>query len=84
MHILVGLGSLRISKSWNWETNLLDSVDDMMKEKGVEKLFLHTASKIVSLVKFYYGRGFYIDSTTKIRDILEPYYVKNIVKQVNL
>ncbi|HCW04803.1 MAG TPA: N-acetyltransferase [Clostridium sp.] len=45
--------------------NLLDSVDDMMKEKGVEKLFLHTASKIVSLVKFYYGRGFYIDSTTK-------------------
>ena len=35
--------------------NLLDSVDDMMKEKGVEKLFLHTASKIVSLVKFIMG-----------------------------
>ncbi|MDP4089920.1 MAG: GNAT family N-acetyltransferase, partial [Bacillota bacterium] len=41
---------------------LMDMVDEAMKTAGVERIYLHTASKILSLVRFYYGRGFYIDS----------------------
>lgn len=44
---------------------LIDAVDEAMKKLGIEKLYLHTASKVLLLIRFYYGRGFYIDSTTK-------------------
>jgi GNAT superfamily N-acetyltransferase len=58
---------------------LMNAVDETMKEFGINKLYLHTASKLLSLVRFYYGRGFYIDSTTKdtgyIRALLCKEYV---------
>ena len=44
---------------------LIEAVDETMKKLGVEKLYLHTASKVLLLIRFYYGKGFYIDSTTK-------------------
>lgn len=46
---------------------LMNVVDKVMKEHKVEKLMLHTASKYIPLVRFYYGRGFYIDSVNKDR-----------------
>ena len=42
---------------------LLNAVDKSMKELGVSYLYLHTASKVLSLIRFYYGRGFCIEST---------------------
>lgn len=47
--------------------SLMNLVDIKMKEMGVKSIMLHTGSKVSSLVRFYYGRGFYIDSTTKDR-----------------
>ncbi len=44
---------------------LMNVVDQEMEALGVKQMCLHTASKIPSLIRFYYGRGFYIDSTTK-------------------
>jgi len=44
---------------------LMNAVDTKMVELGIKNLYLHTASRLLSLVRFYYGRGFYIDSTTK-------------------
>lgn len=44
---------------------LINAVDSSMKLLGVTDLYLHTASRMLSLVRFYYGRGFYIESTTK-------------------
>ncbi|MDF2892029.1 MAG: N-acetyltransferase [Clostridia bacterium] len=44
---------------------LMNEVDNSMKKLGIYKLYLHTASRMLSLVRFYYGRGFYIESTTK-------------------
>ena len=41
---------------------LLNVVDNLMRENNVEKLMLHTSSAALSLVRFYYGRGFYISS----------------------
>ena len=46
---------------------LMNVVDKVMKEHGIKKLMLHTASKYIPLVRFYYGRGFYIDSVSKDR-----------------
>lgn len=43
---------------------LINAVDEKMVELGITKLYLHTASRLFSLVRFYYGRGFYIESTT--------------------
>ena len=55
---------------------LIDGVDEVMKELGIEKLYLHTASKVLLLIKFYYGKGFYIDSTTKDRGYIRALLCK--------
>lgn len=55
---------------------LMNAVDIAMKEKGVTNLYLHTASKMLSLVRFYYGRGFYIESTTKDRGYIRALLCK--------
>ena len=48
---------------------LMNVVDKVMQEHQVKQLRLHTAASYIPLVRFYYGRGFYIDSTEKDRDI---------------
>ena len=55
---------------------IIDAVDEVMKELGIEKLYLHTASKVLLLIRFYYGRGFYIDSTTKDRGYIRALLCK--------
>lgn len=55
---------------------LIYMVDLEMRECGVKTLKLHTASKISSLIRFYYGRGFYIDSTTKDDGYIRALLVK--------
>jgi N-acetylglutamate synthase-like GNAT family acetyltransferase len=55
---------------------LIDSVDEVMKKLGIERLYLHTASKVLLLIRFYYGRGFYIDSTTKDRGYIRALLCK--------
>ena len=55
---------------------LMNLVDKMLKSKGVKRVSLHTASKYKDLVRFYYGRGFYVDSTTKDRGYVRALLVK--------
>lgn len=55
---------------------LMNIVDSSMKNMGVTKIYLHTASKMFSLVRFYYGRGYYIDSTTKDRGYIRALLCK--------
>lgn len=55
---------------------LMNTVDNAMKELGITKLYLHTASRMFSLVRFYYGRGFYIESTTKDRGYIRALLCK--------
>jgi N-acetylglutamate synthase-like GNAT family acetyltransferase len=67
---------------------LMNTVDDSMEKLGIERLYLHTASRMLSLVRFYYARGFYIESTTKnkgyIRALLcKEYKVENTEKTLN-
>ncbi|MGM9550841.1 MAG: GNAT family N-acetyltransferase [Clostridia bacterium] len=56
---------------------LMNMVDITMRHNGVKRISLHTASKVFSLVRFYYGRGFYIDSTSKDRGYVRALLVKD-------
>jgi N-acetylglutamate synthase-like GNAT family acetyltransferase len=55
---------------------LMNAVDNTMKDLGITNLYLHTASRMLSLVRFYYGRGFYIESTTKDRGYIRALLCK--------
>lgn len=55
---------------------LMNLADKVLTAKGVKKVYLHTASKYKDLIRFYYGRGFYIDSTTKDRGYVRALLVK--------
>lgn len=57
--------------------SIMNIVDKIMLDQGVKKLSLHTASKITSLIRFYYGRGFYIDSTDKSKGYIRALLVKD-------
>ncbi len=63
--------------------SLMNLVDKMLKAKGVTKVSLYTASKYKDLIRFYYGRGFYIDSTTKDRGYIRALLVKEYTQEVN-
>ncbi len=56
---------------------LMNLVDKILKARGIARVSLHTASKYKELVRFYYGRGFYIDSTSKDRGYIRALMVKD-------
>lgn len=55
---------------------LMLAVDEAMIGFGVTNLYLHTASRMLSLVRFYYGKGFYIESTTNDRGYIRALLCK--------
>jgi N-acetylglutamate synthase-like GNAT family acetyltransferase len=55
---------------------IMNMVDITMKNKGVKRMYLHTASKVSSLIRFYYARGFYIESTSTDRGYLRALLCK--------
>lgn len=55
---------------------LMSAIDSEMEELGITNLYLHTASRMLSLVRFYYGIGFYIESTTKDRGYIRALLCK--------
>lgn len=60
---------------------LMDAVDEYMAESEVRNLYLHTASRMFSLVRFYYGRGFFIESTTKDRGYIRALLCKEYIAE---
>lgn len=56
--------------------SIMNLVDRIMIRKGVKRISLHTGSKIASLIRFYYGRGFYIESTDTERGYVRALLVK--------
>lgn len=57
--------------------SIMNLVDRIMIKKGVKKICLHTGSKVTSLIRFYYGRGFYIDSTDKSKGYIRALLIKD-------
>lgn len=56
--------------------SIINLVDRIMINKGVKKISLHTGSRVTSLIRFYYGRGFYIESTDTERGYVRALLVK--------
>jgi len=56
--------------------SLMNLADKILVSKGVKRVSLHTASKYRDLIRFYYGRGFYIESTSTDRGYIRALLVK--------
>lgn len=56
--------------------SMMNHVDKIMKKNGVKSISLYTASKVAPLIRFYYGRGFYIEKTDTERGYIRAKLVK--------
>ncbi len=56
--------------------SIMNHVDKVMKREGVKSISLYTASKVASLIRFYYGRGFYVESTDDSRGYIRAKLTK--------
>lgn len=56
--------------------SLMNLAEKVLISKGIKKVSLHTASKYRDLIRFYYGRGFYIDSTSRDKGYVRALLVK--------
>ncbi|EGD46408.1 GCN5-related N-acetyltransferase [Ruminiclostridium papyrosolvens DSM 2782] len=59
--------------------SLMNLADKILMHNGVKKVSLHTASKYRDLIRFYYGRGFYIESTSTDRGYIRALLVKEYI-----
>lgn len=59
---------------------LMSVVDKVMKENDIHFLRLHTGSHVTPLIRFYYGRGFYIKSVENSRGYPRAELVKDYTK----
>lgn len=57
--------------------SIMNLVDRIMIKKGIKKIYLHTGARITSLIRFYYGRGFYVDSTDKSNGYIRALLIKD-------
>jgi len=71
-------GVLDAYKGQNIGDQLMDTVDDFMINNDYECLSLHTAASLLSLIRFYYTKGFVIVSSDAprgyTRALLNKYY----------
>jgi ribosomal protein S18 acetylase RimI-like enzyme len=56
---------------------LMNLIDKYLISRKINSVSLHTASKYSELVRFYYGRGFYIASTCDDRGYIRALMVKD-------
>lgn len=69
--VVSGCQNIGIGKSF------MNLVDKLLKSKGVKRACLHTASKYTALMRFYYGCGFYVESTESEKGYLRALLVKD-------
>ena len=68
--VVSGYHNIGIGKS------LMNLVDKVVAERGAHTLELYTAAKNAGIMRFYYGRGFYVDSTSKERGYVRAFMIK--------
>ena len=56
---------------------MINVLDGEMKKNNIKKLYLYTSSKLAPIIRFYYGRGFYIESVTETRGYLRAKLIKD-------
>lgn len=59
--------------------SLMNLIDAEIAEMGIKKAFLYSASAYSDLIRFYYGRGFYVESTSDNRGYIRAKLVNKIM-----
>lgn len=59
--------------------SIINLVDKIIRKRGVKKIYLYTGSKVSALMRFYYGRGFYVESVDNSRGYLRAKLVKDYI-----
>lgn len=62
---------------------LVAAVEQDCRKEGISAIALHTCTKMLELVRFYYGRGFYIHSTTHDRGYVRGLFLKELTDQTH-
>jgi len=57
--------------------SLMNLIDAEIKGLGLKNAYLYSASNYTDLIRFYYGRGFYVESTTTDRGYIRAKLTKN-------
>lgn len=57
--------------------SIMNLVDEIMLKYGIKSIGLHTDSKLTPLIRFYYGRGFYIESVDSSKGYLRAFLKKD-------
>ncbi|MDL2289613.1 GNAT family N-acetyltransferase [Clostridia bacterium OttesenSCG-928-F22] len=57
---------------------LMGAVEKACREMGVTAIVLHTSSRMSSLVRFYYGQGYYVHSTTTDKGYIRALLVRDL------
>lgn len=58
---------------------LLQQAIDECANNGIIKVTLHTNSKYYKLARYYYGKGFYVHSTTFDKGYIRALFIKDLV-----
>lgn len=64
-------------------TMLVEEVAAYAKQEGLKAIALHTCTKMFPLVRFYYGQGFYIHSTTQDRGYVRGLFLRELTNQTH-
>ncbi len=72
------LGVKLVAQSYGMGSALVNAVVDFSAEQGQRAVALHTNAKMYSLVRFYYGKGFYVHSTSIDRGYVRALLVREI------
>lgn len=57
---------------------LINEVDNICREQGVRAVALHTSSRMFGLIRFYYGHGYFIHSTSTDRGYIRALLVHEL------
>ena len=74
--LLTRLGVIPCNQNIGIGKSLMNLVDKVALEKKYKRIHLYTGTKNSGLIRFYYGRGFYIDSTSKDRGYVRALLIK--------
>lgn len=59
-------------------TMMLEEIATYARAEGLTAIALHTCTKMFPLVRYYYGQGFYIHSTTQDRGYVRGLFLKEL------
>lgn len=62
---------------------LVAAVEEDCRARGISAIALHTCTKMFQLVRFYYGKGFYIHSTTHDRGYVRGLFLKELTSETH-